>query len=83
MDFLPEKRFLLIGDNSQQDVAIYSRIGQAYPERVHGIMIHNVLRRPPEFLAEQQELLNEKGVRLVGFKDYEVAKSLLDFFQNS
>lgn len=39
LDTVSEKRFILIGDNSQQDVKIYRKIQQKYPNRIIKIFI--------------------------------------------
>lgn len=42
MNFFPEKPFILIGDNGQRDMDIYSMICRQSPERVKGIMIRKL-----------------------------------------
>jgi phosphatidate phosphatase APP1 len=40
--FYPTKPFILIGDNGQKDMEIYSRICHRYPERIKGVMIRKL-----------------------------------------
>lgn len=57
----PEMKFLLIGDNSQRDVYIYSTIAQKYPEQVLGIFIRNVRKSkqiPTELEFKELEKFN-------------------------
>ena len=42
LDFYPDLKFLLIGDNGQDDVEIYARAAGAYPDRVGAVFIRDV-----------------------------------------
>lgn len=42
----PGQRFVLIGDDTQRDPAVYRRILAAHPDRVAGVFIHRVARGP-------------------------------------
>jgi phosphatidate phosphatase APP1 len=69
LDAFPKQRFVLLGDNSQKDPAIYSSIAHKHPGKIHAIYIRNVL---PANEASTNELfsgLAEKGVFTCLFKD--------------
>lgn len=38
----PKRTFLLVGDSTQSDPAIYGTMARKHPDRVRGILIHNV-----------------------------------------
>lgn len=40
--FYPDHRFLLIGDNGQRDVEIYTEVVEASPQRIAGVFIRDV-----------------------------------------
>jgi phosphatidate phosphatase APP1 len=40
--FYPDHRFLLMGDNGQQDVEIYAEVVEAFPQRVAAVFIRDV-----------------------------------------
>ena len=42
MQFYPEHRFLLMGDNGQKDVEIYAEIVETFPQRVAAVFIRDV-----------------------------------------
>jgi phosphatidate phosphatase APP1 len=58
----PNQRFVLIGDNTQHDPAIYKTIAEKYSNRIHAIYIRNVSRQhedaAKELLFELQKRLN-------------------------
>jgi phosphatidate phosphatase APP1 len=42
LDAFPKQRFILLGDNSQNDPAIYVSIANKYPDRIVAIYIRNI-----------------------------------------
>lgn len=71
----PHMKFLLIGDNSQRDVHIYSAIAQKYPEQILGIFIRNVRKSkmvPTDHVLKELEIL---GIRSHQFTD---SKEMID-----
>lgn len=42
MQFFPEKRFILVGDNGQKDMEIYSNIVAKYHQRIKGVLIRRL-----------------------------------------
>jgi phosphatidate phosphatase APP1 len=64
-----KQQFVLLGDNSQRDPAIYTAIVNKYPQKIYAIYIRNIR---PEKEADTRELLQsvEKlGVHTCLFKD--------------
>jgi phosphatidate phosphatase APP1 len=79
--FYPGTKFLLIGDNGQEDVAIYAKAVEHFPRRVAGVFIRDVNGSCRE--GEKASLLARIGASGVptscgaGFEDaIEVARSL-------
>ena len=44
MRFYPRKPFILVGDNGQKDMDIYSQVCHRYPGRIKGVMIRKLAR---------------------------------------
>jgi len=40
--FYPNKKFILVGDNGQKDMEIYSALADKYPNRILGVMIRRL-----------------------------------------
>ena len=69
LDAFPHQKFVLLGDNSQKDPAIYSSIAQKYPERIFAIYIRNIV---PANGASTNKLLSslaDKNVHVCMFDD--------------
>lgn len=67
LDAYPNLRFILIGDSSQQDPEIYSKLVKMYPDRIMAVYIRNVskdLERPNAIRKLAEEVL-EAGSTLI------------------
>lgn len=65
----PQMKFLLIGDNSQRDVQIYTAIAQKYPQQILGIFIRNI-RKSKTIPTELQLIeLNKSGINAFQFNN--------------
>jgi phosphatidate phosphatase APP1 len=64
VQLFPDRKFFLLGDNTQLDLRIYLRIAQNYPENIRYIIIRKVLSRShdAEFLKETAAKLKERGI---------------------
>ncbi|WP_276372415.1 App1 family protein [Chryseolinea sp. H1M3-3] len=60
----PEKKFFLLGDNTQLDLKIYLKIAAHYPENIRYIIIRKVLSRSHDeaYLKDTEEKLKAKGI---------------------
>jgi phosphatidate phosphatase APP1 len=45
IELFPNKKFILIGDNTQRDLTIYFQIAKAFPEKIRYIIIRRVRKR--------------------------------------
>lgn len=69
---VPTMRFLLVGDDSQQDPEHYTRVALRAPERIKRVLIRRVDPSPTRtatlsFLARR---LKERGVPMTTFRDF-------------
>src|SRR5690349_13173662 len=49
MELFPNKKFILIGDNTQRDLTIYLKIAETFPDRIRYIIIRKVKTRKKHF----------------------------------
>lgn len=73
IDVFPNQKFIFLGDNSQQDPAIYAKIAEKYGKNVIAVYIRNV--RSSKSLATQEILnkLEDKNIKTCFFKESEEA----------
>lgn len=66
LHFFPEKKFVLVGDNTQYDLDIYLRMAEKYPTAIKYIIILKVINRPSddEVVAYSTKQLQAKGIGL-------------------
>lgn len=66
MELFPNKKFILIGDNTQRDLSIYLKLADTFPERIRYIIIRKVGERKKhsKLLKEATERLKEHGIGL-------------------
>lgn len=58
----PMQRFVLLGDNSQQDPGIYKAIAEKYPQQISAVYIRNVRASRYEETVALLEELGKKGI---------------------
>jgi phosphatidate phosphatase APP1 len=66
MELFPNKKYILIGDNTQKDLAIYLKLADMFPERIRYIIIRKVREREGdvEVLREAREKLKMHDIGL-------------------
>ncbi|WP_018341973.1 phosphatidate phosphatase App1 family protein [Cytophaga aurantiaca] len=64
--FFTNKKFIFVGDNTQQDLDIYLSMAEKFPESIKYIIILKVVNRPAddEVVAYSTQLLQQKGIVL-------------------
>jgi len=64
--FFPEKKFILLGDNTQHDLDIYLSMAEKFPASIKYIIILKVIDRPAddEVVVYSSKLLKEQGIGL-------------------
>ncbi len=56
LDLFPDKQYILIGDNTQHDLAIYLEAAEKYPHNIRYIIIREVSKKPADKVVMQQAL---------------------------
>lgn len=67
IDTFPDQRFVLFGDNSQHDPAIYKKIAGKYPERIAAVYIRNVRERNAVATEKLLKELENLGIEVCQF----------------
>lgn len=67
-EFYPDKPFILVGDNGQKDIEIYSKMCDHYPDRVRGVMIRKLSSVKEQYRIDNLSLkLAEYNIPLVTY----------------
>jgi phosphatidate phosphatase APP1 len=64
MHLFPDRKYFLLGDNTQLDLRIYLKMAEKYPNNVRYIIIRKVLSRShdEDYLRSVSERLKEQGI---------------------
>lgn len=62
MTFFPDRKVILLGDNSQQDPIIYQNLSEKEPERIAGVFIRLVSEKKVETTRHVLQKLSELGI---------------------
>lgn len=66
LNLFPEKKFILMGDNTQHDLPIYLSVAEKFSERIQYIIIRKVINRKSDELLIQKSKMKLKANK-VGF----------------
>lgn len=69
IDQSPGKKFILMGDDTQQDMAVYNRIVELYPDRIIKIYIRKTRKNLLENKKAQMKILSNSSVPFLYFDD--------------
>jgi phosphatidate phosphatase APP1 len=75
IDAFPNQKFILFGDNSQQDAEIYTTIAIKYPESIEAIYIRNIRNEKRDVTLDLLKKAKEKQVHTCLFTDSKEAMS--------
>jgi phosphatidate phosphatase APP1 len=67
LDVFPNQRFVLFGDNSQSDPAIYEKLAEKYGHRLHAIYIRNVHAVHASRTNNMISRIQKKGIHAIQF----------------
>lgn len=67
----PNQHFVLFGDNSQSDPAIYAKLAEKYSDRIFAVYIRNVNEN--KFTKGHLQLLEERGIHTCLFRESQEA----------
>jgi phosphatidate phosphatase APP1 len=72
ISFFPDKKFILIGDNTQQDLIIYLTMADKFPDNVRYIVILKVIDRKEddELVEDSEKRLAAQGIGLYYGKEF-------------
>lgn len=64
LELFPDKKYILLGDNTQHDLPIYLELAKLRPKNIRYIIIREVKARPKDraILAEAREALQQSGI---------------------
>ena len=77
-----KKKFILLGDDTQQDVEIYTGLADKYPDKILMIYIRRTLKHGSKRLNTKIELLNNSGVTFKLFDEKIDIGKELEFLKN-
>lgn len=67
MEAFPQQRFVLLGDNSQADPAIYEAISRKYPGRIFAIYIRNINKKNETITSQVLSAAEKNNVHVCQF----------------
>ncbi|HEY0744171.1 MAG TPA: App1 family protein [Chryseosolibacter sp.] len=72
ISFFPEKKYVLMGDNTQHDLSIYLAAAEKYPERIRYILIRKVVERGEDIvlMKKYEEQLRAADIKLYYAEDF-------------
>ena len=69
LDTFPTQRFILMGDNSQSDPAIYAKLAEKYADRIYAVYIRDVHKANHESTQAILSTLESKGIYTLQFSN--------------
>ena len=73
LEAYPEKKFILLGDNSQMDPTIYNAITEHFPGRIVAVYMRNIAKLPKPEAEAAMEKIRARGIETCYFKHSEDA----------
>jgi phosphatidate phosphatase APP1 len=67
MEAYPHQKFILLGDDSQEDPNIYSAVVEHFPHNVHAIYLRHVVKSHHGRVTETVEKIKTKGIQCCYF----------------
>ena len=65
----PNQRFVLFGDNSQSDPAIYAKLAEKFSHRMFAVYIRNVSLKNEAITKELLQSIGQKKIHVLLFKE--------------
>lgn len=69
MGYLPEKKFVLLGDDTQRDMDVYTQAAKEFPKQIKKVYIRQTRLARNEAQVEKWNRLQATGVNAVYFQD--------------
>ena len=67
MEAYPNQKFILLGDDSQEDPNIYAAVVEHFPQNVHAIYLRHILKSSKERVGQIVEKIQASGIRCCYF----------------
>ena len=67
METYPDQKFILLGDDSQEDPNIYSAIVEHFPQNIYAVYLRHVLKSSHERVTGIVEKMKATGVKCCYF----------------
>ncbi|MEI9946624.1 MAG: App1 family protein [Chitinophagaceae bacterium] len=69
VETFPKQQFILIGDNTQSDPAIYAALSEKYPDRIFAVYIRNIVRRNEVASRDILSTIEKRGIHTCLFRE--------------
>lgn len=69
MEAFPKQQFILIGDNTQSDPAIYAAIAEKYPDKIFAVYIRNIVPKNETVSRDILSTIEKHGIHTCLFQD--------------
>ncbi|NOX84965.1 MAG: DUF2183 domain-containing protein [Chlorobi bacterium] len=78
----PGKKFILLGDDTQQDMAVYTRIAQLYPDKIIKVFIRRTRNKLKGKKEDQWNNLNDLPLPTIYFSDEDDVSGEIETIEN-
>jgi phosphatidate phosphatase APP1 len=68
LEAYPDQRYILLGDNTQEDPKIYSAVVQHFPGKIHAVYLRHVSQKRRDFALEHIRKMEAAGVQCCYFE---------------
>lgn len=68
LEAYPDQMFVLLGDDSQQDPAIYASIAEHFPGRIKAVYLRNVFEKNMSVVKEAISKIEKQGISVCHFR---------------
>jgi len=82
LDRSPDKKFILLGDDTQRDMEVYTLIAKQYPDQIIRIYIRKTRTHLPGKKMEHWNKLNGLPLPIIYFSDDDDVSEEIDFIKN-
>ncbi len=67
IELYPEQQFVLLGDDSQKDIDIYTSVVRSFPQNIYAVYLRRVGTPVRPHVLEQQKIIEAAGVKFFYF----------------
>jgi phosphatidate phosphatase APP1 len=81
LQLAPEKRFLLLGDDTQNDMEVYASIISEFPDQIARIYIRKTMKKLNGSRQKQRKALDEHAGKFCYFSDEDDVQKALELIE--